>query len=280
MFCIYLMQPLSKTWNETRCGRKPIMDLDSVDRTREEYFLKNGGLGFQPEHVKQWLISQHNAQLVADGGVADPTWEPAASTVGNYYGLFTADPRVGMSQKAQGQTNTRFAASTSERALVCLVVGEGYSKYRIGEPPASHPMRKDPGTEGAQELEHLVSKYYGDAPVYTIHPSLINNTDDTKMYTCKTAMGRGRAKGNFTFTAHQSDLKLQQNSPKVREDAPIIANGISVKPTFTISAGGFVAPFYVTAYGLSERELPREKTPSGIRIVPIEGFCVGSLVGK
>lgn len=49
---------------------------------------------------------------------------------------------------------------------------------------------------------------------------------------------------------------------------------------FTFSAGGFVAPFYVTVYGLTERELPRAKTESGIRIVEIKGFCVGSSVGK
>jgi len=270
---------IAETWGDKhRGGRPPIMDLADVEASREAHFVKNGGLSFKPDDVKRWLITQHNSQRIANGGIADPTWEPAPSTVKNYYELFTADPSVELSKKAQGQTNTRFAAGTSERALVCLVVGECYSKYRIGEPSASHPMRENPGTKGAQELERLVSKYYGNAPVYTIHPSLINNTDDTKMYTCKTAMGRGQAKGNYVFTAHQSSLKVQQNSPKVRDDAPVVANGVSVKPTFTLSAGGFVAPFYVTVYGLTERELPREKTPSGIRIVPIEGFCVGSLV--
>lgn len=256
------------------------MTEEEVKQKRNDHWQKTGGLAFTRKDVKSWLIDHRNAQIVAMGGVPDPTWEPPASTVGNYYHLFTTDEEVALTQRAQGQTNTRFAASNSEKAAVCLIVGEAYGKYRIGEPPASHPMRKNPGTAGAQELEALVSKYYGDAPAYTIHPANVNNTDDTRLYVLKGAMDRGKAHGGDEWAAHQAGLNVQQNSPKVRDDLPVVAAGLSVKPTFTFSAGGFVAPFYVTVYGLTERELPRAKTESGIRIVEMKGFCVGSSVGK
>ena len=256
------------------------MEVDVVEATRESHYVSTGGLGFERSNVKQWLIDARNRRLVAEGGVPDPTWEPTAALVGRYNELATADPDIALTQKAQGQTNTRYAAGNSERAAVCLVIGEAYSKYRVGAPSASHPMRKNPGTAGAQELEKLVSNYNGGVEVFTIHPALVSNTDDTKVYHCKSSMGRGAAKGNVEFTAYQGDLDVKQNSPKKRDDAPIIANGLGVKSTFTFTAGGFLAPFYATVYGLTDRELPRELTPSGTLIVPVKGFCVGSTVGK
>lgn len=110
-----------KEWGSDQLGgAASIMTEEEVKQKRNDHWQKTGGLAFTRKDVKSWLIDHRNAQIVAMGGVPDPTWEPPASTVGNYYHLFTTDEEVALTQRAQGQTNTRFAASNSEKAAVCL----------------------------------------------------------------------------------------------------------------------------------------------------------------
>eukprot|EP00978_Attheya_sp_CCMP212_P035450 scaffold154393_cov54-Attheya_sp.AAC.7 len=52
-------------------------------------------------------------------------------------------------------------------------------------------------------------------------------------------------------------------------------SGMRIKRSWIFNAVGQVALFCVSVAGLTKAELPKEKTPSGLLVLGIEGLCIG-----
>jgi len=107
--------------------------------------------------------------------------------------------------------------------------------------------------------------------VYPVHPAYVLSTDDTAFFVFEdinvhdgarlgSRKQRGNVHGSFT-TKSRGQLCGQR-----------------VRFTITISAGGYMAPLFMTVAGLSDGELPQSTCPDGVLILKIPGLCVGGTV--
>jgi len=51
-------------------------------------------------------------------------------------------------------------------------------------------------------------------------------------------------------------------------------NGLRVRLTFTMNTAGVLAATFITVIGLTERELPKERFPSGVLHMSIKYLCI------
>lgn len=117
----------------------------------------------------------------------------------------------------------------------------------------------------------LIKGALGGVDIYPVHPTLHLFTDDSNVFVFEGLEERqlpalgctnhgGSVRGYFVVDGggHKNDLR--------------------VRHTFSMSAGGFLAPIFVSVTGLTEAELPSATCLDSLLIVQVAGLAVGSAV--
>ncbi len=112
----------------------------------------------------------------------------------------------------------------------------------------------------------MIHSNYLNAPVVTpIEPHLIFSMDDTTQYVFEGADING---DRWRLVSPHTHQNKGCRSNFCLDDGKNMG-GLRVKNTFTFSADGSMAPFFVTMGGLTAEELSLEGCPSGLLLMKV-----------
>ena len=124
----------------------------------------------------------------------------------------------------------------------------------------------------AKLFKKLVGAANGGVDVHFVKPEYVLSTDDTTIY----IFAGADKNGNGTWILANPEDMTESGTHSLYSPSDVNnMNGFRVKPTYTLTAGGQIAPIFITVY-VSEKEMPAEKCPSGVLFVTIPGLAVGS----
>jgi len=230
------------------------------------------------EELAQKLERRREARLAAEGlstigGLATP----CKKTVANTMNLLQAMPAFCNVKRPVHKAEKRLVAETSLMSAVTFASTAGATHFVEGvrrpeyEPLPTMAAFASPPKSSSLTMQLMISKALGGVPVYPVHPAYVLSTDDTTLFVFEgtdvddgarvcSREQRGNVHGTFT-TKSRGHLCGQR-----------------VRFTVTFSAGGYMAPLFMTVTGLSDSELPQSTCQDGVLILKIPGLCVGGTV--
>ena len=258
---------IEDNWN--RKGRKRLLDEDDIKEIND-VLNKRSGLTIEKEEIVEKIKSSRNKRVTDDGLVPITKQDITVSnkSIINYRAMLAVSSGISISTTSVTKTNTRYTAENSlisAMALLGVVAATHYFICDEGQLEIKTEMRDAP--DGVELLYKLVSDVYGNLPIFAVKPELLFSTDDTVNYIYE---GKGETKDVFRLVASKA-LKKAGTRSKYKTGNSKNMCGMRVKLTYTFSAAGTMAPFFITVCGLSEREMP---TDSCI-VLKIQGLCVG-----
>ena len=159
-------------------------------------------------------------------------------------------------------------------SLICGVL----SSWSYGFPsanliPPEFCFDKTKATEGCKKARGLVAQSYGvpEQAIQFIVPQLFFNQDNMEIY-CnflsngndegntddgKTALVTKQAADHKCYGVHYQKLNCSQ------------FNGLKIRLTNQLAAGGGLAPAWVQVLGFTDEEMPPEKVPTGLIILKV-----------
>ena len=140
-----------------------------------------------------------------------------------------------------------------------------------GEPDNETKEIMKKASEGSKKMIELTSKAQGDVPLQPVKPQYVYSSDDNVEYVYA---GTSDGQDPFRIVASKHASGAGTRSKYKRDDSKQMS-GMRVKRSWIFNAVGQVAPLCVSVSGLTEAELPKEKTPSGLLVLAIEGLCIG-----
>ncbi len=125
-------------------------------------------------------------------------------------------------------------------------------------------------SEGCKNLYNKVLMCNDNYTTKPIKPQYLYSTDDTTQYVWE---GNANSKTDKWYLVSDDANNSRYSNYKVESNKNM--KGIRVKCTFTFSAIGGVAPFFVTVANLRSDELSKENCPTGFLPIKIPGLCRG-----
>ena len=194
------------------------------------------------------------------------------NTSGSYKKLSACSNKRKYVSKVQQKTENRFIAENSVISTITYLFTVATTHLFIGKPsPKIHTYKLTDATPDAQLLASLVSRANNGVPIHHVLPAMVTSTDDTTVFVFRGASTK--LEGWYL-----TESKLQGNKQSLfsnDEGGTDQKKGLRVRLTFTLNAIGMMAATYISVTGITEKELPKSKCPSGIYIMKIPGLCPG-----
>ncbi|CAB9496116.1 hypothetical protein SEMRO_1_G000930.1 [Seminavis robusta] len=263
-------------------GREPFL-LDNEVKEIAEWLKQQPGRTIDHDELKAMMMQKRKDRLAADDKIilCDSMTTPCKDTIDNYSLTITDLACGSVIKKAIPKTPTRFTAERSVRSAAAFMATVVATHYRV----VSEPV--DKVEQYLSEITNEQHSLWNQRFVYEIASRLNENRylcpvktrylasiDDTTEWAVP---GKNREVGNKpVFTALTSfNLKLSVRSLFKKSKASAVATGMRLKVTHIMTAAGTNGPVWISATGLTERELPRSKCPSGVLVLEIEGLHIG-----
>ena len=124
-------------------------------------------------------------------------------------------------------------------------------------------------TEGSKRSLVKARRVRGDDNVYPVHPMLTFSTDETYALTIH------GVKASSRYEIGLVDSSQDYATRSLKEEKTWSSAVARLKLLMTFNAMGYMAPVFVSI-ACSEKELPRENTPTGIRFCTVRGLAPAS----
>lgn len=264
------LPPSFRGWGER--GRTALVATDRLSDFMNRETVADGQL-LTRKALSVALKKERELQLQARGFSAMGAKTPTKQTVGRYFALSKAMPGVKVVMNPLSKNENRFVSETSIMSAVAFAVTAAEASFIAGvRDKRFQPLAAGgPSGKGANATKALVKQALNGAEVFSVHPSLIISTDDTTQYV-------------FTGISEQAGGAVGPASGSGSVHGYFVQNGrgnkqgLRVRHTVSMSAGGFVAPIFVSVTGLTEEDLPPAMCPDGILIVAVPGLSIGAAV--
>ena len=257
-------------------GRKPILSCDML-LIKKKIHERDEGRAVALADVTDILI-QTKTDIAKEKGLSElMVSTPAKRTSRNYLLLLhQLDPYSGLSNKPQQKSERRYTAERSVRNMTAYLFSVAVSHYQIGKAdPRMKPITE--ATDGAQKLYELVQKVNNGVEIRPVYPCYLSSTDDTTVFAFE---GKAEAGGQIYLVRREDpDIETERGTRSAytrNTGSTDSCRGTRIRSSVTITAGAHVAPFFFIVYGLTEKELPLDKTPDGFLPVKIKGLAYGA----
>lgn len=247
-------KPLPDDWGVG--GRPALMKPSEVDRFVQEKCAGGASIGVDDMRAR---LAAAAAAKATDAGLSTLTLKGISKkTESNYMALAISSSEVRGTVKSMTKTETRCTAENSVIPAFLWAVTVAAACFIPGDT-----------TRGIAQgrLAEMVKRTNGGVDAGVVHRLLITSTDDTSTFLYN---DRGKSGPEFRITtaSHDSSTKAVYH----RGPSSFKAGALTVKGTFTFTAGGTMFPLYFTVNGLSEAELPVDFCPSGVFVLRVPGL--------
>ena len=253
-------------------GQPPILPT-STFVTSIHNFEKDEGRAVSKPDLKNLLKSAKEDVAKLKGNSTLLLHSPSKRTVNNYLGLLPQlEPNRSKTKKVQQKSEARYIAERSLRNAISHILAVSVAHYQIGKPDTRFKSI-DKATEGAKKLYELVKKENEGLEMRVILPMFISTTDNTTMFAFE---GSVDSKADECYIVKKDNDSGTQSAYTQTSSSTDSCRGIRIRHTVSFNGVGNAAPFYMTIYGLSDSELPKETCPSGVYHMMLPGFSYGA----
>ena len=279
--------PTDATWTELSFyGRKSLLTPRQLMWLIEEIKLEaRGGGAMSSEEIKAKL-EQHIFKISTMTGKIHslPTKIPDY-TLNSFVSAIKAQCIFNIYDTVGNKTESRAIAEWSLRSTLsyAMIVTANHFIPNISQ-NYFHPKKKDLSKE-ALELWNIAEDSYNkmightDAAskvkLYPVLPNLVTSTDEVTIFaTC----GIVNNKETFFIATKPEDLKNEfchsgaRNHYKKKSSGDAHCRGVRIVINCTFTAGGVSAPIFITVFGCTRDEMPKD----GIITVAVPGLVAGS----
>ena len=254
-----------------RMGRPPTLDGNQLVK-KIKRFQNDESRALSPDDISVFLKQQSIEKARENGLSTMMIASPSKKTRNNYFefGKQILGDNFGISQKPQQKCERRYTAERSLRNVASYIAAVATSHYQIGPPDPRAPKIND-ASDGAKLFYNLIKKENDGLDITAIFPFFISSTDDTTLFAFEgTAVGDVKVFLIDKRNDHATRSNYTQNNGSTDG-----FRGLRVRHSVTMTAAGHVASIHMLVYGLTEKEMPRDISPTGIIFQPIVGLCYG-----
>jgi hypothetical protein len=253
-----------------KVGRPPVLTKKDLIQISKD-LNKSEGKTIGKKELTKILETKMSEKANKRGNVLLGAKEYSHQTVKNYMSLLTHVPGLSLTHTAIKKTQSRYAAENSVIGSLSFMLVTAATHLIPGEPDDETKEIMKKASEGSKKMIELTSKAQGNIPLQPVKPQYVYSSDDNVEYVYA---GTSDAPDPFRVVASKHASGAGDRS-KYKEDNSKQMSGMRVKRSWIFNAVGQVAPLCISVAGLTESELPKEKTPSGILVLEIEGLCPG-----
>lgn len=273
-------------WNSK--GHPPVLNEMEMKQLGNKLSAKKNFSWKLPAFQKEVAKAVEERYSVAGMSIVGRNVKPTKKTLNNMMTAMVLNGHAVPVTSVIAKTQTRHTAETSLMAAVALAVTVAGTHFYEVAPSTNvagdtdvDPVRASiaeanavEATDGAKLLVDLVRSAHNGRPIKLVKPWYVFSTDDTTSYIFPGRIEPGSDVEFFLASSCGVDERDTHSSYSVEENVSM--NGFRIKLTFTFSAGGHMAPIYITVTGLSEKELPVSLCPTGMLKIKIPGLAIGS----
>eukprot|EP00984_Skeletonema_dohrnii_P027868 scaffold17562_cov140-Skeletonema_dohrnii-CCMP3373.AAC.3 len=264
-------------WDQN--GRKPYLDVDELAKKFNEQQQSRRAEGWSKANTKKLLFDAK--KKIAESKKIDPRTvkEPDEKTVNAYHYAIGSLANVSQ-RKAQSKSVHREVAETSQRAMLSNAAGIITSMFRIDEhntTPLHMKFDESRASEGAKKAREIYAEAAG-VPKECVQPNpreLLSSIDDMAAMYDSSAQGvTSNNEGEELVLVDTSLVDANRSYGVHKNTAPTKSfNGIKCRPTTYIFGSGRMGALWIQYPGFTEAEIPKDKVPNGVIVIPVKGLA-------
>ena len=260
-------------WNAR--GRPEILPLEKL-RVLFDDHNKREGVAWKFDHTKKALTNALKMQREENGLDASTVEPPCNLTVGAYHSALLSMPDLA-NRFCIAKCAAREAAETLIRSMLSFLCGIvdacSYVCTNIENVPIEYRFDDTRASPGCLMARRLVARSHGvpETAIQFCAPEFIVNINDMGIYSDFT--GSGNCNGKAAESQQAIVTKTSANNTSYNnhfeKDDTHQFDGLKIRITNGIAAGGGALPAWVQVLGFSEAEMPTEKVPKGVLIMKL-----------
>ena len=253
-----------------RKGRRRYVPVKNIAELGEKFCMENPGMVLTSKAATE-LIHGYQRQELIDKGICPETanLKPPHRSTGDVYRHIMRESVKGLiaTDFSIAKSETRFTAETSIRCAISLAAVIAVTHFRLC-PPGEKPFVPPPKATNGAKLMWAKAKVVHGGDVCCVLPRLVTSTDDMTQFIFK-----GEIKNNkevFLLVAVEGYEQRKNRSMYGDHKTTESLQGIRVKLATTSNAFGQSAAPIVIVSGLSDAQMPKDKTPEGVILIPLD----------